>query len=96
VTESSLFVDEEQQVPIVPPKPYVQSLTPSGILKIGFTSPMKVPKDLKALNDKKVALRWNQANDKETYMTPDGYREFEVRPAVDVRLNLSSDSDQEG
>jgi len=55
---------------------------------------MKVPKDLKALNDKKVALRWNQANDKETYMTPDGYREFEVRPAVDVRLNLSSDSDQ--
>lgn len=29
-------------------------------------------------------------------MTPDGYREFEVRPAVDVRLALSPDSDQSG
>lgn len=58
---------------------------------------MKVVKDLSLLNNKKVALRWNQASSyNETYLTPEGYRDFEVRPAVDVNLALSPDSDQGG
>jgi hypothetical protein len=57
--EDSLFLDDEKTEPITPPKPFVQSLSPSGELKIGFTSPMKVVKDLDALNEKKVALRWD-------------------------------------
>jgi hypothetical protein len=36
----------------------VKSLGADGKLKIGFTQKMKIPKDLKALNDQKVALRW--------------------------------------
>ena len=46
---------------------------------------MKVPKDISALNKQKVALRWTQQNGyNETYLTPEGYRDFEIRPAVDL------------
>lgn len=72
----------------------MKSLGADGKLKIGFTQKMKIPKDLKALNDQKVALRWTQSNDKtvETYMTQDGYRDFDIRPAVDLKLSPSTDS----
>jgi hypothetical protein len=77
----------------VPPKPFVKSLDPKGILKIGFTEKMKIPKSLQALNDQKVALRWTQSRyQNETYMTPDGYRDFEIRPAVDLQLVMSPDN----
>ena len=69
----------------------MKSLTPDGKLTVGFTSKMKVPKDLSALNNQKVALRWTQSS-KETYMTKDGYRDFDIRPAVDLKLNPSPDS----
>ena len=55
---------------------------------------MKVPKSLQALNDQKVALRW--LSDKqyynETYLTPDGFFDFEIRPAVDLQLIMSPES----
>lgn len=88
----SLFVeDAKATAATTPPKPFVKALTPDGKLTIGFSSKMKVPKDVSALNDQKVALRWAQA-ETETYMTSEGYREFDIRPAVDLQLNPSPDS----
>ena len=65
-----------------------------GILKIGFNQKMKVPKSLDALNESKVALRWTEAKryHKETYLTPEGYRDFEIRPAVDLQLVMSPEN----
>jgi hypothetical protein len=54
---------------------------------------MKVPKSLDALNEQKVALRWMQNKSyNETYLTPEGYRDFEIRPAVDLQLVMSPDN----
>jgi hypothetical protein len=33
---------------VTPPKPFVKSMDESGVLKIGFSSKMKVPKNLEA------------------------------------------------
>lgn len=94
---SSSFVENQEKKADVasPPKPFVKSLGADGKLKIGFTQKMKIPKDLKALNDQKVALRWTHSDAKtvETYMTQDGYRNFDIRPAVDLKLSPSTDSE---
>lgn len=65
----------------------------SGVMKIGFGTKMKVPKDLSTLNNQKVALRWTQAANSynETYLTPEGYRDFEIRPAIDLQFVPSLD-----
>lgn len=51
-------MEEQKVVEVTPPKPFVKSMDESGVLKVGFSSPMKVPKNLDALNNQKVALRW--------------------------------------
>jgi hypothetical protein len=38
------------------------------------------------LNNQKVALRWLKDYPTEAYLTPDGYRDFEIRPAVDLNI----------
>jgi len=48
--------------------------------------------DLNELVDKKVALRWMAASYNETYLTPDGYRDFEIRPAIELTMDLAPDS----
>lgn len=94
---SSLFVTKEEvKVEILPPKPFVKSLDTTGRLTIGFDQRMKIPKSLKQLNDQKVALRWLQSSNNyynETYLTPEGFRDFEIRPAVDLSLETSLESD---
>ena len=70
-------------------------MDPSGLLKIGFDQKMKIPKDISLLNKQKVALRWMQAGKSyynETYLTPEGYRDFEIRPAIDLQLQMSPDN----
>ena len=54
---------------------------------------MYVPEgiDLNELVDKKVALRWLQVKN-ETYLTPDGYSNFEIHPAIELNINLGPDS----
>ena len=56
----SLFVneDEKEKIVVTPPKPFVKGMDESGVMKVGFGTKMKVPKDLSALNSQKVALRW--------------------------------------
>jgi len=90
IADDLLFLQEEKKEKvIVPPKPFVKSLDPSGLLTIGFDQKMKIPKDISLLNRQKVALRWMQSGNNyynETYLTPEGYRDFEIRPAIDLQL----------
>ena len=38
-------------------------------------------------------MRWMQSNSyNETYLTPEGYRDFEIRRAVDIQLAPSPES----
>ena len=93
ISDSLFVVKEEKEVVLTPPKPFVKSLDTNGLLKIGFDQKMKIPKSLDALNEQKVALRWMKSNAyNETYLTPEGYRDFEIRPAVDLQLVMSPDN----
>lgn len=77
-----------------PPKPYVKGLNSSGGLTVGFDQKMAVPDNIDEINNAEVALRWMQSRVRtETYLTPEGYRDFEIRPAVDVQIQPSLDSD---
>lgn len=74
-----------------PPKPFVQSLSSDGVLTIGFDQLMKVPQNVIDMLKQQVAIRWLKAYN-ETYLTPDGYRDFEIRPALDIQIQPSPDS----
>jgi hypothetical protein len=48
--------------------------------------------DLNDLVNKKVALRWMATAYNETYLTPDGYRDFEIRPAIELTMAYTPDT----
>ena len=84
---------KEEKKPTTPPQPFVSSLNSRGEMKLGFDQKMYVPvgMDLNDLVNKKVALRWLQAFN-ETFLTPDGYRDFEIRPAIELTMGFTPDS----
>ena len=90
--------ESDETLPAKAPVPFIKSLNSKGEMEMGFDPPIAVPKDLdlEALNKKEVALRWTQAKDvfNETYLTPDGYRDFEIHRAIELSLELSPDVDE--
>jgi len=65
-------------------------------LTIRFDRPLKPPARVKAVEDSQVALRWLQAEGNilpknETYLIGEGYTQFEIRPALDLRIIPATD-----
>jgi hypothetical protein len=50
--------------------------------------------DLNDLVKKKVALRWMESAYNETYLTPDGYRNFEIHPAIELTMAYTPDTNR--
>ena len=88
-----IFVDEESEtekestsnVMSKLPKPTIEGLDNDGVLTIKFDKKLKVPDEFKSIEDAEVALRFMKART-ETYLTMDGYREFEIRPALELQI----------
>ena len=67
--------------------PTIESLDNDGLLTIKFDKKLKVPDNYKVIEDSEVALRFMQAEIRnETYMTERGYREFQIRPALELHV----------
>jgi len=78
------------------PVPYIVGLDNAGVLTIGFTKKMQVPANLTAnltrIKDEEVALRKLAART-ETYLTESGYRDFDIRPALELEVIPSGASE---
>jgi len=77
---------------VLAPIPFLKSLDNLGVLKIGFDRALKLPANITAVRDKEVALRW-LASRTETYLLDDGYKDFDIRPALELQVEPGDDSD---
>jgi len=73
------------------PRPKFEKLTTDGKLGISFSRPIKVPEKYRKIQNSEVALRWltaqgNVESRKETYLTGEGQVDFEIRPALDLKV----------
>lgn len=94
--------EKEQDEKLNPkPDPKIQSMSNDGKAGIKFNTPMKVP-DLSQLGQSKVALRMTKAinvSDRvsdvkiEEYLTDDGIRQFEIRNAIEVKMEASDETE---
>ena len=64
-----------------PPIPTVEAITSDGKMKIKFSCKLQVPaqEEIDGFREKEVAFRSTQART-ETYLTENGYQDFEIRP----------------
>ena len=70
--------------------PTIESLDNDGLLTIKFNKKLKVPSNYKVIEDSEVALRFMQADVRnETYMTKTGYKQFQIRPALELHAQPS-------
>ena len=53
-------------------------------MKISFSQPLEVPSEYSDIKDSEVAFIRNTQSRTETYLTEDGYVDFEIRPALDL------------
>ena len=67
------------------PTPTIVSLESNGILIIKFDKSLRVPEEYDQIPDTEVALRFMSAR-KETYLMTEGYREFDIRPALELQI----------
>ena len=61
---------------------------------ITFSKPVEVWENYAELKDREVAFRETQSRT-ETYLTETGYQEFQIRPALDLRIAPAPDSEPE-
>ena len=74
--------------------PTIESLDNDGLLTIKFNKKLKIPPNYKVIEDSEVALRFMQAEVRnETYMTKSGYKQFQIRPALELHAQASEGQD---
>ena len=71
--------------------PRIESLSSDGILTIRFNKKMQVPERYRDIEESQVALRWLEAEGNadgknETVLIGEGFRSFEIRPALDLKV----------
>ena len=64
--------------------PTVQGIDSAGQMTISFSQPLEVPSEYSDIKDSEVAFIRNTQSRTETYLTEDGYVDFEIRPALDL------------
>ena len=81
----------------------ILSLDKDGLLKIGFDKPLLEIDAVKNILGEEIALRWLQEVDtppeeekkprvrNETYLTENGYSDFEIRPALELRVESANE-----
>ena len=53
-------------------------------MTISFSQPLAVPEQYTDIKDSEVAFYRSTQSRTETYLTEDGYVDFEIRPALDL------------
>ena len=67
------------------PNPIIDRLENNGVLVIRFDKKLRVPEQYKKIEEAEVALRFMTARN-ETYVTSEGFRDFEIRPALELQI----------
>lgn len=94
--ESKVTDEEKEKTSSNLPVPKIESLSSDGLLTIRFSKKMRVPEKYKNIEDSEVALRWlnaqgNVEGKNETYLTGTGFSDFEIRPALDLKVIPADD-----
>lgn len=64
-------------------------------MTISFSQPLAVPEEYTEIKDSEVAFFRSTQSRTETYLTEDGYVDFEIRPALDLQIAPAPDSEPE-
>ena len=76
------------------PTPTIESLGNDGLLTIKFDKKLRVPDKYKKIETEEVALRFASARN-ETYLTMQGYKDFQIRPALELQIQPSETQEAE-